>query len=93
MDDSIETRIYYTLRYQRTDAFHKKGECVASLAGELHIGQSVYSDVRLENSSLYEDESLALIKAGHIAGEWMLMPMSETIKTSVNGVEVSSTLS
>ena len=89
MDDSIETRIYYTLRYQRTDAFHKKGECVASLAGELYIGQSVYSDVRLENSSLYEDESLALIKAGHIAGEWMLMPMSETIKTFVNGVEVS----
>lgn len=89
MDDGIGTRIYYTLRYQRTDALHKKGECVASLADELRIGQSAYCDVCLENSSPYEDESLALIKSGCIESEWLLIPMSETIKTFVNGVEVS----
>lgn len=76
---------YYTLKYQQTDALHKKGEVVVVTTGELRIGQQDDCKVLFHNNTDYENELYAIIRPTCNEGEWQLIPASEYIKTYVNG--------
>lgn len=83
MDKRIPT--HYTLRYEHTDALHKKGECVAALSDAVSIGQQENCKVRFHNSSSYADEVFAIVRPARNGGEWLLVPASGYVRTLVNG--------
>lgn len=80
---------YYSLRYESSDALHKKGEVVVVPSGELRIGEQADCKVLFENTTDYEDELYAIVRPTRNAGEWQLIPASDHIATWVNGNAVS----
>lgn len=81
--------IYYTLKYERTDTLHKKGEVIVIPSGELPIGQQEDCMVLFKNGTEFEDEQFAVIRPTRNPGEWQIIPTSEHISTSVNGIPVN----
>ena len=70
------TKKYYTLRYEHDDAFHKAGEKVFNDKNTLHIGQTESCDIRLSNSSQYEDAVIAIIEKRTDDKGWKLIRIS-----------------
>lgn len=80
---------YYTLRYERTDSLHKRGDSLVVPTGELRIGQQDTCGVKFPNNTDYEDEQYAIIRPTRNEGEWPLVPTSEFVKTFVNGMPIA----
>ena len=80
---------YYTLKFERTDSLHKKGEVVVVPSGELGIGQQDDCKIMFENDTEYEDEQYAVIRPTRNEGEWQFIPTSEHVKSFVNGIPVN----
>ena len=85
------TKKYYTLRYERDDAFHKAGEKVYNDKNTLHIGQTESCDIRLANSSQYEDAVIAIIEKRTDDKGWKLIRISpfKEHEVRVNGTPIS----
>lgn len=86
MEDKTTT--YYTLRFEQTDATHRRGETVVVSSGQLRIGQQQDCKVLFANNSDFEDEQYAVVRPTQIPGEWQLIPTSEFVATYVNGTPV-----
>lgn len=86
MENSIN--VCFSLKFGKTDSFHKKGELVIVRSGELHIGQQEDCAVRFANNTDYEDEQYAVIRPTRNEGEWQIIPVSEYIDVYVNGAPV-----
>lgn len=85
------TKKYYTLRYERDDAFHKAGEKVYNDKNTLHIGQTESCDIKLANSSQYEDAVIAIIEKRTDNKGWKLIRISpyKEHEVRVNGTPIS----
>ena len=81
---------YYTLRYERNDAFHKAGDRVANADNTLHIGQTETCDIRLNNESQYEDAVIAVIEKRPDDKGWKLISVSpyKEHEVRVNGAPI-----
>ena len=84
------TKQYYTLRFERHDAFHKAGEQVANADNTLRIGQTESCDIRLANDSQYEDAVIAIIEKRNDGKGWKLIKVSpfKEHEVLVNGTPV-----
>lgn len=85
------SKSYYSLRFERTDTFHRSGEQLLNSDNPLHIGQTESCDVRLVNRSQYEDAVLAIIEPCPDGQGWKLVRMSpfKEHEVRVNGVPVN----
>lgn len=84
------TKKYYSLRFERNDAFHKAGEKVFNADNTLRIGQTDTCDVRLDNDSQYEDAVIAVVEKRADDKGWKLIPISpyREHEVRVNGIRV-----
>lgn len=82
---------YYTLRYERDDAFHKAGEKVFNDENALYFGQTESCDIRLANDSQYEDAVIAVIEKRTNGNGWKLVRISpfREHEVRVNGTPVN----
>lgn len=86
--DSKSLEFYYTLNFCVSDGLHKKGDSIAASTDDVRIGQTTNCLVLLENRGVYEDECFAVVRKGRIRGQWLIVPVSEYVKTYVNGTEI-----
>ncbi len=82
---------YYTLRFERTDAFNKANTKKQNANNLLRIGQTESCDVRLENNSQYEDAVLAVIEKRTDENGWKLIRISpyKEHEVRVNGTPIN----
>ena len=82
---------YYTLRFERNDAFHRAGEQVMNDANSLRIGQTETCDIRLANDSQYEDAFIAVIEKRPNDKGWKLIRTSpyKEHEVRVNGTPIN----
>lgn len=82
---------YYTLRFERDDAFHKAGDQVFNAENTLRIGQTESCDIRLVNDSQYEDAFIAVIVKCPNDKGWKLIRTSpyKEHEVRVNGTPIN----
>lgn len=74
--------LYYTLRWRgnlRTD------EHLIASENTVRLGQKEDCDVRLPNGGAFADELFAVIRPARSEDGWQIIPVSEFVKTFVNG--------
>ena len=69
-------RRYYTLRFEHASPPYRSGMCLSNADNLLHIGQSEGCDVRLSNTSQYEDVEWAVIEKVVDEDIWKLIRTS-----------------
>ncbi len=67
---------YYTLRFEYGDAYHKAGDRLMNADNALHIGQTEACEVKLPNTSQYEDAVLAVIEPREDGQGWKIIRTS-----------------
>ena len=82
---------YYTLRFERDDAFHKAGDQVFNDQNTLRIGQTESCDIRLANGSQFEDAFIAVIEKRPNDKGWKLIRTSpyKEHEVRVNGTPIN----
>ena len=82
---------YYTLRFERNDAFNKSSIKIQNANNLLRIGQTESCDVRLENNSQYEDAVFAVIEKRTDDNGWKLIRISpyKEYEVRVNGTPIN----
>lgn len=82
---------YYTLRFERNDAFNKSSIKIQNANNLLRIGQTESCDVRLENNSQYEDAVFAVIEKRTDDNGWKLIRISpyKEHEVRVNGTPIN----
>ena len=85
------TKKYYTLRFERDDAFHKANKQIANADNTLYIGQNESCDIRIANESQYEDAILAVIEKRPDDKGWKLISVSpyKEHEVRVNGTPIN----
>lgn len=76
------------MRFEVTDTLHSAGERIAASSAVIRIGQQNDCEIQLENRSEYADELFAIVRPCRNGEGWQLIPCSEFVQVSVNGVEV-----
>lgn len=84
------TKRYYTIRFERDDTQHRKGDQAMNADNLLSIGQVASCDIRLDNPSQYEDAILAIIKKRPDEKGWKLIRTSpfKEHEVRVNGAPI-----
>lgn len=85
---NTEANKYFTLRFKNTDGLHKSGDVLACGFDTLHIGQMENCELRLPNTSSFEDEQIAVIKRNAGIDGWHVIAISPFIDVMVNGERV-----
>ena len=82
---------YYTLRFERDDAFHKTGYQIANADNTLYIGQTESCDIKIANESQYEDAILAVIEKRTDDKGWKIISVSpyKEHEVHVNGTPIN----
>ncbi len=85
------SKTYYSLRFERSDAFHKAGDQVANADNTLYIGQTDSCDIRIGNESQYEDAAIAVIEKRADGRGWKLISLSpyKEHEVRVNGTPIN----
>lgn len=84
------TKRYYSIRFERSDSYHQSGEQVLNADNPLRIGQTESCDIRLDNTSQYEDAVLAVIEKRSDNEGWKLVRLSpfKEHEVRVNGTPI-----
>lgn len=84
------TKRYYTLRFEYGDAFHSAGDCLMNADNALHIGQTEACELKLPNTSQYEDAMFAVIEPREDGAGWKLIRTSpfKEHEVKVNGTPI-----
>lgn len=82
------TAQYYILRFEHTDALHRRGDQLLNASEPLSIGQTSECQARLVNATQWEDAVLAVIVPRKDGEGWNLLEASPYAqhKVRVNGV-------
>lgn len=79
---------YYTLKFTESDGIHPSGEIVYNRENTLQIGQRADCEVKLENTTAFEDIAYAEIVMNKDKNSWRIIKLSEHVTMRVNGEPV-----
>lgn len=81
---------YYSIRFERDDAFNKAGSQMMNADNLLRIGQTESCDIRLANESQYEDAVIAVVEKRTEGKGWKLVKVSpyKEHEVRINGTPI-----